>query len=136
MRGKGLVVVAVAAVLAAPARSHADGAVGTILAAPPPIVVAAPPRLVIVPGSTVYYAPAAGYNLFVYAGHYYSFHDGVWFYAQNGKGRWTAVRTEYVPRAVLAVPASYYKVPPAQVKKVTERRGSEDRPGQGRGRGR
>src|SRR5262245_58932606 len=48
-------------------------------APPPPVVIAAPPQVVIVPGSPVYYAPTVGFNLFVYGGRYYRFHDGHWF---------------------------------------------------------
>jgi hypothetical protein len=39
-----------------------------IAAPPPPVIVTAPPQVVVVPGSTVYYAPNAGINFFVYGG--------------------------------------------------------------------
>lgn len=85
---------------------------------PPPIVLAAPPALVVVPGSTVYYAPDVSINLFSYRGRFYSFHDGAWFYATSHRGPWAAIAIERVPRPVVAVPVTYYRVPPGHAKKM------------------
>jgi hypothetical protein len=85
---------------------------------PPPVVLSEPPRLVIVPGSRVYYAPEVDYNVFVFRHHYYSFHDGAWFYAPTYRGPWSLVRAERVPQPVRAVPVKYYKTPPGHAKKV------------------
>jgi hypothetical protein len=51
----------------------------------PPVVLAAPP-LVVVPGSPVQHVPSASFNLFVYQGRYYSFHNGSWFIARGPGG--------------------------------------------------
>jgi len=79
---------------------------------PPPIVLAAPPPLVVVPGSPVYYAPGVSVNLFSYRGRYYSFHEGAWFLAPSHRGPWRVVAVGAVPPPVLAVPVTYYRVPP------------------------
>jgi len=86
--------------------------------APPPVVIAGPPQVVIVPGSTVYYAPNVDFNLFVYQGRYYRFHDGHWFMATSHRGPWTFVVRDKMPQPVLAVPVTYYKIPPGQAKKM------------------
>jgi hypothetical protein len=85
---------------------------------PPPVVLAEPPRLVVVPGTPVYYAPEARFNVFRFGDRYYSFHDGAWFYANTHRGPWVFVKTVEVPQPVLAVPVKYYKVPPGHAKKV------------------
>jgi len=85
---------------------------------PPPIVVAAPPQLVVVPGSPVYYAPRVEQNYFVYDRRPYTFHDGHWFVAAAPGRPWTLIATERVPRPILAVPVTYYKVPPGHAKKM------------------
>jgi hypothetical protein len=94
-------------------------------APPPPVVIAAPPRVVVVPGSPVYYAPGVDFNLFVYGGRQYRFHDGHWFSATSHGGPWTFVARERVPQPVLAVPVTYYKIPPGHAKKMGAQR-SED----------
>jgi len=85
---------------------------------PPPIVVTAPPQLVIVPGSPVFYAPRVSINFFAYGGRYYSFHEGAWFVATTYGGPWATIAPARVPRPVLAVPVTYYKIPPGHAKKM------------------
>ena len=85
---------------------------------PPPIVMPAPPAIVVVPDTKVYYVPSSSYNVFVYGGRYYSFHEGAWFFATTHKGPWAFIATEKVPRPVIAVPVKYYKVPPGHAKKT------------------
>lgn len=103
--------------MAAPA--DADVNIGITVGTPPPaIVLATPPQLVVVPGTAVAYAPGVDFNLFFFGGRYYSLHQGVWFHASTGKGPWTMIATDRVPQPVLAVPVSYYRVPPGQAKKV------------------
>lgn len=128
MGEKSFLILSLAAGLMGPAPAHADVNIGINLGtpAPPPIVVT-PPQLVVVPGSTVYYAPGAAYNLFVFGGRYYSFHDGVWFYSSTGKGGWAVIANERVPRPVLAVPVTYYKVPPGHAKKMVRDDDGRDR---------
>jgi hypothetical protein len=84
--------------------------------APPVIVLPAPPQLVVVPGTPVYYAPGLSLNFFAYGGRYYTLHDGAWFVAKSHAGPWAFVPVERVPRPVLGVPATYYKVPPGHSK--------------------
>lgn len=84
----------------------------------PPVVVAAPPQLVVVPGSPVFYAPGASMNFFAYGGRYYTFHEGAWFVATTYGSPWVSIAPAKVPRPVLAVPVTYYKVPPGHEKKM------------------
>lgn len=126
MGRKTLCAVAIGAALLAPAAAHAEINIGisvspppaVVVAPPPAIVVASPPEIVAVPGSAVYYAPAASYNLFVYGGLYYSFHNGSWFVAAGPRAPWTVVAAGAVPSPVLAVPVTYYRVPPGHAKKT------------------
>jgi len=85
---------------------------------PPPIVLPAPPSVVVVPNSPVYYAPGVDFNLFMYGGRYYTFHNGSWFYATHHGGPWVFVAPERVPRPVAAVPAPYYRIPPGHAKRM------------------
>ena len=87
-----------------------------VVAPPPPVIVATPPQLVVVPGTTVYYAPGASINFFSYGGRYYSFHEGAWFVATTHGGAWSAIERERVPQPVLAVPVTYYRIPPGHAK--------------------
>lgn len=84
---------------------------------PPPMALVAPPPLVVVPGMPVYYAPSLSVNFFAYGGRYYTHHNGAWFMAANYGSPWTFIAVERVPRPVLAVPVTYYKVPPGHMKK-------------------
>ena len=85
---------------------------------PPPVIFSAPPRVVAIPQTPVYYAPDTSYNVFVYGGRYFSFHDGAWFIAASHGGPWAFVPVEQVPRPVIAVPVRYYKIPPGHAKKM------------------
>ncbi len=88
-----------------------------VVAPPPPVVVVSPPQLVVVPGTPVFYAPGARMNFFAYAGRYYTLHEGAWFVATTSGSPWVAIAPAKVPRPVLAVPVSYYKIPPGHAKK-------------------
>jgi hypothetical protein len=79
--------------------------------------VGAPPPLVAVPGLPVYQAPSVPDNYFVYQGYYYLYHGGAWHYSRHYNGPWMALRLHQVPQPILAVPAPYYKHPPAHWKK-------------------
>jgi hypothetical protein len=111
--------------------TSAAGSVSVNIGVPPPpsIVLPAPPSIVVVPNSPVYYAPDVDFNLFVYEGRYYTFHDGSWFYATSHSGPWVFIAPERVPRPVVAVPAPYYKIPPGHARRM----GPHDAPGQGPG---
>jgi hypothetical protein len=97
--------------------------IGIPVPPPPRIVLPAPPRVVVIPHSPVSYAPSAEFNLFVYGGHYYTFHDGAWFHASRHSGPWVFMPTERVPRPVVGVPVTYYKIPPGQAKKMARHGG-------------
>ena len=83
----------------------------------PPVVITTPPPLVVVPGTSVYYAPDASANLFVYKGRYYTVANGVWLMASAYAGPWAVIQIGQVPAPVVAVPIEYYKIPPGQLKK-------------------
>jgi hypothetical protein len=83
----------------------------------PPVLVA-PPRVVLVPGTQVYTAPSASFNVFVYGGHYYSYHHGAWFHAPRHGAAWTPIAVDAVPVQVRAVPVKHYKIPPGQERKM------------------
>ena len=110
---------------------------------PPPVIFAAPPRVVLVPRTPVYYAPDTSYNVFVYQGRYYSFHEGAWFLAGAHGGPWAFVPVAQVPPPLLTVPVRYYKIPPGHAKRIErgdgrgerDRDGDRDRGERGRGRG-
>src|SRR5207245_2041281 len=71
--------------------------------------------------SPVSYVPSVNFNLFVYSGRYYTFHDGSWFFATSHSGPWVFIAPERVPRPVVAVPVNYYKIPPGHAKKMERR---------------
>ena len=87
----------------------------------PAVVVAPPmittqPQLVAVPGSAVYTAPHVDFNVFLFGGKYWSFHNDVWFVAPRPGARWTKVAVTAVPHEVRGVPVTYYKVKPKHAK--------------------
>ena len=93
------------------------------------------PALIVVPGTPVYYAPALPSNYFFYAGRYYAFHEGGWFYARAYNGPWTVIAVQKVPKPNLTVPVEYYKVPPGHLKKGDSPEGSGPPPWAGQGKG-
>lgn len=117
-----------------PVQIHADNfSIGINLGVPlppPAIVLSAPPPLVVVPGMPVYYAPSLNVNFFAYGRRYYRHHNGAWFRASSYAGPWSFIAVERVPRPVLAVPVTYYKVPPGHMK-----RGEGRPPWAGHGKG-
>jgi hypothetical protein len=120
-----------------PRPAHADVNVGITIgtpAPPPQLVVAVPPQLVMIPGTTVYYAPSVTYDLFVFNGRYYAHHNGAWFHASTPRAGWMAVPVARVPRPLLAVPASYYKIPPGHAKKHLDGAGPNGHPRGGKAR--
>ncbi|MGH7332351.1 MAG: hypothetical protein ACREKS_06300 [Candidatus Rokuibacteriota bacterium] len=117
--GKTLRAWAIAGGLLFVQQAHADVTIGISVGVPaPPPVIVAPPALVIVPGTPVYYVPSASFDIFVYGGRYYSLHNGAWFFATSHKGPWAFIATDRVPRPVLGVPVTYYKIPPGQAKRM------------------
>lgn len=108
-----IVAMVIAASLAAPARAHSQVSVQVNIGQPPPVLVAQP-VLVPVQASPVYYAPKYGGDVFFYDGRYYTVHNDEWFYATRVNTPWISVAVGRVPRAVLAVPVTYYRVPPGR----------------------
>jgi hypothetical protein len=104
-----------AASLAVPAPALSQVSVNVNIGQPPPVLVAQP-VLVPVQDSPVYYAPSYGADLFFYDGRYYTRHNDQWFYAPRRNATWIAVSIGRVPRAVLAVPVAYYRVPPGHAR--------------------
>ena len=108
-----------AAAILGPASARAEVNIGIqigVPAPPPRLVVVSPPPVVVVPGTPVQYVPSAGFNLFVYGGKYYSFHEGAWFSASTHNGPWAVLPLQRVPIAVRGVPVQYYKIPPGHAK--------------------
>ena len=102
-----------------------------VVITPPSITFAAPPPLVVVPSApTVQYVSTGSYNVFVYGGRYYSFHNGSWFHAGHYNGPWKHIKNDKVPPAVVAVPVAYYRVPPGHAKKHDNDGGAHCPPGQ------
>ncbi|HTO10419.1 MAG TPA: hypothetical protein VMQ51_02525 [Candidatus Binatia bacterium] len=88
-----------------------------VIVAPAPVVVYPPvlvsaPSVVIVPGTQVYTVPGVSFNVFVFGGHYYSYHHGTWFHAASHGAAWTPVAVAAVPVQVRTVPAAHWKTPP------------------------
>jgi hypothetical protein len=129
MPKRSLLALVLAAVVTGPAVNTSlagDVNVGISIGVPPPprIVLPAPPRVVVVPNSPVSYAPSVDFNLFVYGGRYYTFHDGSWFYAQSHSGPWVFLPPERVPRPVVGVPTTYYKIPPGHARHMARPSGA------------
>ncbi|HKZ06171.1 MAG TPA: hypothetical protein VJU81_11940 [Methylomirabilota bacterium] len=77
----------------------------------------APPQLVIVPEvRAVQYVPTVPSNLFFYDGQYWAFVNGTWHVSRVHTGPWVVVAPVFVPRPILLVPVSYYRVPPGHWK--------------------
>ena len=99
---------------------------------PPPIVVAAPPPLVVVPGlSIVQYAPSLHVDLFFHEKRWYYPHGGYWYVGASYKGPWSPIAFAKLPRAIVAVPVKYYKIPPGHLKQL----GKGGPPGHAKGKG-
>jgi hypothetical protein len=133
MHRSRLLVAALAAFTFTSTASVADAvdlSVGVSIKVPAPPVVLATPPLVIVPGSTVQHVPSASFNLFVYHGRYYSFHNGSWFIATGPNAPWRVVAFDAVPAPVRAVPVKHYKIPPGHAKKMSAQEGGWCPPGQ------
>jgi hypothetical protein len=112
MRTRTFAALVLAGGLLWPLAAHAGVSVNVNIGPPAVLLPPAPPALVVVPGTAVYYAPDVSVNLFAYRGRFYSFHEGGWFYATSHRGPWTAIAVDRVPGPVVAVPVTYYRVPP------------------------
>jgi len=88
-----------------------------VVVAPPPVLVGPPPALVLVPGTQVYTVAGASVSVFVFGGHYYTYHDGTWFHAPRHGAAWTPVAVEAVPVPVRSVPVARFHCPPGHARK-------------------
>jgi hypothetical protein len=79
---------------------------------PPAFVIAAPPAVVIIPGTYVYAVPDIDVSIFFYHGFWYRPHEGHWFRAKSYNGPWAYLAVANVPRVLVQLPPSYYRVPP------------------------
>jgi hypothetical protein len=109
-----LIVALLAFVLAAPAHAQVHIDIGIHLPAPPQLVVVPEVR-------AVQYVPAAPANLFFYGGQYWAFVNGGWHVSAGYNGPWILVAPRFVPRSVLLVPVSYYRVAPGHWKQWNRR---------------
>jgi hypothetical protein len=110
-----IVATLIAASLAVALPAQSQVSVSVNIGQPPPVVVARP-VLVPVQASPVYYAPSYGADLFFYDGRYYTVRDDQWFYAARVNTPWVAIAIGKVPQHVLAIPVTYYRVPPGHLK--------------------
>jgi hypothetical protein len=117
----------IAASLAVVVPAHSQVSVSVNIGPPPPVIVAQP-VLVPVQASPVYYAPSYGADVFFYDGRYYTVRDDHWFYAARVNTPWVAIAVGKVPRQILAIPVTYYRVPPGHLRHV--RGGGHCPPGQ------
>jgi hypothetical protein len=111
-----IVAILIAASLALPASARSQVSVQVNIGQPPVIVER--PVLVPVSASPVYFAPSYGSDLFFYDGRYYTVRDDRWYSAPRQNAPWVAITIGKVPRAVLAVPVAYYRVPPGHLKQM------------------
>jgi hypothetical protein len=105
----------IAASLAVAMPAHSQVSVSVNIGQPPPVIVAQP-VLVPVQASPVYYAPSYEADVFFYNGRYYTVRDDHWFYATRVNTPWVAIAVGRVPRQVLAIPVTYYRVPPGHLR--------------------
>jgi hypothetical protein len=97
-------VMAIAAMTPVAGLADVDVNVNVVAPPAPRIIVPAPPQLVL------------SVDLFFHDGRWYHPHGGFWYVGRSYRGPWTPVVIGHVPRAVLAVPVVYYKIPPGHLK--------------------
>jgi len=124
-----IVATLIAASLAAATPAQSQVSVSVNIGQPPPVIVAQP-VLVPVQASPVYYAPSYGTDVFFYSGRYYTVRDDRWFYATTINTPWVAIAVGKVPQQILAVPVTYYRVPPGHLKHARGAGGGHCPPGQ------
>lgn len=70
------------------------------------------PRMKRIPGTTVYVAlDPSEHDVFRYGGYWYLFSNGYWFRARSYAGAFARMDARRVPRAVMNVPAEYWRHP-------------------------
>jgi hypothetical protein len=94
----------------------ADVRIGVNIGVPTPVVVApAAPVFVARPAPVVVAPPvfvAPGVPVYYYGSSYYTYYNRAWFVGPGYGGPWNFVPVARVPRAIIAVPHAYLRVPP------------------------
>jgi len=103
---KSLLLFLLLAALAAPA------ATAPPIALPPPAPAGVAPVWTQVPASpAVYYAANIPGDCFGFKKHYFYYYNGAWYRARSLEGPWHPLKK--LPRALLLVPAAFFKSSPA-----------------------
>jgi hypothetical protein len=74
----------------------------------PRIVLPAAPPMIWLPGLQVYVAHDTPHNIFFHEGHYYLFHQNVWYLGPGYAGPWTAVTVKQVPPGLRKYRSEYW----------------------------
>jgi len=86
-----------------------------IFAPPPAYVVPAPPPVVVIPGSYVYLVPGIDVDILFYHGYWWRPYQGHWYRSKSYNGPWGYYKN--VPRAIMALPPDYRRMPPGSERK-------------------
>ncbi len=78
----------------------------------PPLAFSTPPPVVVVPGTYVYAVPDIEVGLFFYQGYWYRPYEGRWYWASSYNGPWAYIEVSRVPRVLVDLPPSAWRVPP------------------------
>ena len=73
----------------------------------PPIVIPVPPALIVIPGTYVYIAPDLQEDVFFYRGYWWRNHERRWYRAKRLDGRWSYIRRDRTPSALVFLPPGY-----------------------------
>ncbi|MCC6501916.1 MAG: hypothetical protein IT362_02120 [Deltaproteobacteria bacterium] len=73
----------------------------------PPIVLSVPPAVVVIPGTYVYIAPDLQEDVFFYRGYWWRNHQHNWYRAKRLDGRWSHIRRDRTPSALVYLPPGY-----------------------------
>jgi|SRR5438128_1354356 len=101
---------ALSSVIAADVRIGVNIGGPPVVVAPPPVFVAPPAPVVVAPPAPVVITP--GVPVYYYGASYYTYYNGAWFVGPAYAGPWAYVPVARVPRAIVAVPGAYYRIPP------------------------
>jgi hypothetical protein len=110
---------------------------------------AAPPEVVVIPGTYVYMVPDANVDVLFYQGYWWRPYEGRWYRSQNYNGQWSYIDTRSIPRGLRDLPQDYrHRLSPGyeriphrdlqknwkkwEKEKYWDRRGGQDRGGQGK----
>lgn len=80
----------------------------------PAFVLPAPPPVVVIPGTYVYVVPDIDVTFLFYHGYWYRPYEGRWYMASSYNGPWAYIELSRVPRVLVDLPPSYWRVPPGR----------------------